>query len=136
MRATAVKALVVRQFGGTQAAPARGMRSPLRQQLLEQILAIIEGALPLVEAIGRKDRDLSSQLRRALNSIGLKVAEGCGPQAGNARLRFQSAHGSLYEAQAALRLAAAWGYIEKQRCAALVRALDALGGRLFGLSRR
>jgi four helix bundle protein len=112
------------------------MHHTLRQQLLEQIISIIERVRPLLEAIRRKDRELASQLGRALNSIGLNVAEGFGSQAGNARLRFQSAHGSLYEAQAALRLAAAWGHVDGQSCAAVVQALDSLGARLFGLSRR
>jgi four helix bundle protein len=112
------------------------MHHTLRQQLLEQIISIIERVRPLLDAIRRKDRDLASQLQRALNSIGLNVAEGFGSQAGNARLRFQSAHGSLYEAQAALRLAAAWGHVDGQSCGAVVQALDSLGARLFGLSRR
>ena len=112
------------------------MYHTLRQQLLEQIIAIIERARPLLEAIRRKDRELASQLGRALNSIALNVAEGFGSQAGNARLRFQCAHGSLYEAQAAPQLAAAWGHIDGQRSARVVQALDALGARLFGLSRR
>jgi four helix bundle protein len=112
------------------------MHHTLRQQLLERIISIIERVRPLLEAIRRKDRDLASQLQRALNSIALNVAEGFGSQAGNARLRFQSAHGSLYEAQAALRLAAAWGHVDAQSCAAVVQALDTLGARLFGLARR
>jgi four helix bundle protein len=112
------------------------MHTPLRQQLLDQVLAVIEQARPLLDAIARKDRDLASQLRRALNSIALNVAEGFGSQAGNARLRFQSAHGSLYEAQAALRLAAAWGYISPSQTALAVTSLDRLGARLYGLSQR
>ena len=112
------------------------MHTPLRQQLLDQVLTIIERARPLLDAIARKDRDLASQLRRALNSIALNVAEGFGSQAGNARLRFQSAHGSLYEAQAALRLASAWGYIAPPQTAVAVAALNRLGARLYGLSQR
>ena len=112
------------------------MPTTLRQQLLEQIIVIIERTRPLHDAIRRKDRELASQLQRAINSIGLNLAEGFGSQAGNARLRFQSAHGSLYEAQAALRLAAAWGHVDQRSCTAVVQALDALGARLFGLSRR
>jgi four helix bundle protein len=113
-----------------------GMHSPLRQQLLEQVLSSIELARPLVEAIARRDRDLGSQLRRALSSTALNVAEGFGTQAGNARLRFETACGSLYEAQAALRVAAAWGFVEKPQAAPVVHALDRLGARIFGLSRR
>lgn len=50
-------------------------------------------------------------------------------------LRFETARGSLYEAQAALRVAAAWGFVEKHQAAVVVDALDRLGGRVFGLSR-
>ena len=89
------------------------MDTTLRNQLLEQITAIIKRARPLVDAIGRKDGDLESQLRRSLSSIPLNVAEGFGVHAGNARLRFRSALGSLYESQAALRLAAAWGHVSE-----------------------
>jgi four helix bundle protein len=83
------------------------MHIPLRQQLLDQVLHIIEHARPLVEAVARRDRDLGSQIRRALSSVGLNLSEGFGSAAGNARLRFESARGSLYEAQAGLRLAIA-----------------------------
>ena len=112
------------------------MHTPLRLQLLQQILSIIVLARPLVDAIARRDRDLAAQARRALSSIALNAAEGFGTQAGNARLRFQTAHGSLSEAQVALELAVAWGYLEEQQTTAVLSALDALGGRLFGLSRR
>ena len=112
------------------------MNTTLRQQLLEQSIAIIGRARPLLEAIGRKDRELESQLRRSLGSIALNVAEGFGAHAGNARLRFRTALGSLYESQAAFRVAAAWGYVEPERADPIVVALERLGGRLHGLSRR
>ena len=112
------------------------MHSPLRQQLLDQVLHIIEQARPLVEAVARRDRDLGAQIRRALSSVGLNLSEGFGSAAGNARLRFESARGSLYEAQAGLRLAVAWGYVAAQDCAPVLGAIDRLGARVFGLSRR
>jgi len=112
------------------------MNTTLRQQLLEQIIAIIQRARPLIEAIGRQDRELESQLHRALNSIPLNVAEGCGAHAGNARLRFRTALGSLYESQAALQVAAAWGYADEPSSERIVLELEAFGGRLYGLSRR
>lgn len=112
------------------------MTTTLRQQLLERIITIIGQARPLIEAIGRKDRELESQLRRALGSIALNVAEGFGAHAGNARLRFRTALGSLYESQAALQVAAAWGYVDPGAASRIVDALEAFGGRLYGLSRR
>jgi len=114
----------------------KGMHTTLRHQLLDSIIVIIKAAKPLLDDIRRKDRDLASQLQRALSSIALNVAEGFGCQAGNARLRFQSALGSLYEAQAALRIAAAWGYVSEAGVNEVVRKLQAYGGRIYGLSRR
>ena len=112
------------------------MHSPLRQQLLEQTLVVIEKARPLVEAVARRDRDLASQIRRALSSVALNLAEGFGAAAGNARLRFESARGSLYEAQAGLRVAIAWGYFSAESSAAALESIDRLGARVFGLCRR
>ena len=112
------------------------MDTTLRNQLLEQAIGILRRARVLVDAIGRKDRDLDSQLRRSLSSIPLNVAEGFGAHAGNARLRFRSALGSLYESQAALRVAAAWGYVHEADAERIFRELEAFGGRLYGLIRR
>jgi four helix bundle protein len=112
------------------------MHSPLRQLILEQVLQVIEQARPWVEAIARRDRDLGSQIRRALSSVALNVAEGFGSAAGNARLRFESARGSLYEGQAGLRVGVAWGYLSSEQCAPLLSAMDQIGARLFGLIRR
>jgi len=112
------------------------MHSPISQRLLEHVLHTIAGARPLVEAVARRDRDLASQIRRALSSVALNVAEGFGSAGGNARLRFESARASLYEAQAGLRVAIAWGYVRAEACAATLAALDRVGARIFGLCQR
>jgi four helix bundle protein len=112
------------------------MHSPLRQQLLEQVLQVIEHARPFVEAVARRDRDLASQIRRALSSVALNICEGFGSAAGNARLRFESARGSLYETQAGLRVAIAWGQLSAEDCGQVLGAIDRLGARVFGLCRR
>ena len=117
---------------------ARGlvMHKPLRSAILEDVVATIALAQPLVAAIQRKDRDLASQVRRAMSSIGLNVAEGFGTASGNARLRFETARGSLYEAQMGIRIAVAWGYLSEQQASDVLAALDDLAGRLYGLARR
>ena len=85
------------------------MHKPTSSTLLENALTVAALARPLVDAIQRKDRDLASQVRRAVSSIALNVAEAHGVASGNSRLRFETALGSLYEAQAGLKLALAWG---------------------------
>ena len=99
-------------------------------------LGVIEQSRTLVEAIQRKDRDLASQLRRALSSISLNLAEGFGAARGNARLRFETALGSLKESEAALRIAIAWGYVSPESTAETLASLHSLGGRVYGLVRR
>ena len=74
-------------------------------------------------------------MRRATNSISLNLAEAFGTQKGNERLRFETALGSLYEAQHGVRLGVAWGYVAERDVAAALDALDRLGGRVFGLMR-
>jgi four helix bundle protein len=112
------------------------MHSPSRQLLLDSVLQLIERARPLVDAIAKRDRDLASQVRQALSSVALNVGEGVGNTAGNSRLRYQSALGSLYEARAGLRVAAAWGYVPTATCAEILVSSDRLGARLYGIARR
>lgn len=113
-----------------------GMHIPLRQLVLDEVVQVIALVEPLVFAVARKDRDLASQIRRAVSSVGLNVAEGFGTAAGNERLRFQRARGSLYEAHAGLRMAVAWRYLSAAEAAAALAALDHLGGRIYGLIRK
>ncbi|HEX6273462.1 MAG TPA: four helix bundle protein [Polyangiaceae bacterium] len=112
------------------------MRNPLHQDVLEHAFEVITLARPLVEAVARRDRELASQLRRALSSIALNLAEGLASEGGNARLRFETARGSLCEAKAGLRVAVAWGYVSVENGAGATERLHALGGRVFGLARR
>src|SRR5688572_31591033 len=79
------------------------MHSPSHQLLLDCVLHLVEQARPLVDAIAKRDRDLASQVRRALNGVALNVAEALGNGGGNTRLRVQSALGSLRSLRA-LRL--------------------------------
>src|SRR5512145_2750392 len=102
---------------------------PLSSTLLEHAVTVAELARPLVEAIQRKDRDLASQVRRAVNCIALNVAEAHGAARSNSRVRFETALGSLYESRAGLRLALAWGYFSQNSAAAELRALDGLAAR-------
>jgi four helix bundle protein len=104
--------------------------------VLDQAVHVIGLVRPLVDLVTRRDRDLASQLRRALSHVALHVAEGFGAGAGNARGRYESARSALYEAQAVLRVATAWGYLSPEQAHSVLEPMRALGQRVFGLSRR
>src|SRR5262245_29438680 len=112
------------------------MHIPHSHTVIGFALQTIELARPLVVTIERRDRDLASQVRRALSSVVLNLAEGFGSTGGNARLRFATARGSLCEALAGLRVAVAWGYFTSEDAAAVLAALDTPGARVYGLARR
>ena len=76
---------------------------------------------PVLGRIAQQDSDLAKQLRRALTSIPLNIAEGEGRKNGHARARFETAMGSANEAKACLETADAMGYVELD-----VRLVDAL----------
>lgn len=81
---------------------------------------------PALARVARKDADLARQLRRAVASVPLNLAEGsC--RAGKDRLHhYRIAAGSAAEAQSGLRLALGWGHLE----AADVASAEALADRL------
>jgi four helix bundle protein len=81
----------------------------LRVQVL--VVAIIKQLQPVLMVLARKDGDLENQLRRAIASVALNLAEGFGSRDGNKRLRYQTALGSLDEAKMALQVAVAFGYV-------------------------
>jgi four helix bundle protein len=104
--------------------------------MLDDIVKVVALVRPIAEAIGRRDRDLASQVRRAMSSVGLNIAEGFGTAAGNARLRFESARGSLYETQAGIRIAEAWGFVSSDETGVALEAIDVYARRLYGLAHR
>jgi four helix bundle protein len=112
------------------------MHNPQSSSILESALAVVALSRPMVESVQRKDRDLASQLRRAISSVALNLAEGFGCTAGSARVRFETARGSLNEAQTAIRIAVAWGYVSDAVAGEVLHAMYLLGGRIFGLVRR
>jgi four helix bundle protein len=80
-------------------------------RIVEVILGLIEDVAPLANAIGRKDPALAKQLRDALSSVALNVAEGTDQRGARRTNHYAIALGSARESWVALRAAAAWGYI-------------------------
>lgn len=75
------------------------------------VLQLIREVAPLADAIGRRDKDLASQLRRALSSVALNIAEASDQRGARRDSHYSIALGSARESWSALQVAAAWGYI-------------------------
>ncbi len=90
---------------------------------------------PLVGPIRRHDRSLADQMKRAASSILLNVAEAEYSDPGNARARLFNAAGSANETLAALEVAEAWGYIDRQQAVRPAELLDRIKALLWKLTR-
>ena len=84
-------------------------------------MEMIGGLADVVEVIERRDRDLGRQMRRALASVGLNLAEGMGNVGGHKRERYQSALGSAREVRAGIEVARALRYVGAVDAGALDR---------------
>jgi four helix bundle protein len=102
-------------------------------EVLDLAIHAIEVLRPIVGEVRRYDRDLAEQLRRALSSIALNVAEGNRSQGGLRVARFSTAAGSTYESRAALRVAVAWRYVEANEIEEGENLLDRISAMLFRL---
>jgi four helix bundle protein len=74
-------------------------------------LEVIAALRPVVARVARHDRSLADQLRRALSSVALNVAESAYSDPGTQRARLLTAAGSANEARSAIAVAVAWGYV-------------------------
>jgi len=81
-------------------------------RIYEVILAMAGDAAGIAERIARRDSDLARQMRRAMHSVALNVAEGMGNQGGTKRQRYASALGSAREVLACVQVAQAMRYID------------------------
>jgi four helix bundle protein len=115
---------------------AKPTHHPPRFQVLDLSIHAIEVLRPTVTRIRHHDRDLGEQLRRALSSIALNIAEGNRSQGGHRVARFSTAAGSNAESRAALRVAVAWGYVAAHEIMAGEEPLDSVAAMLHCLGAR
>ena len=76
------------------------------------VIELVREVAPVATAIARHDADLARQLRRALSSVPLNVAEGSDQRGARRVSHYSIALGSAREAWSALMTAVAWGYID------------------------
>ncbi len=90
-------------------------------------LEVAKDAAVIADAIGRRDSDLARQLRRAVCSIALNIAEGSGSAGGNRRARYATALGSARETRACFDVAVAMGYVGGPDAGVLERLGQVIG---------
>ena len=94
--------------------------------MLELGLEAIRLLRTVVSKIERHDPNLADQLRRALTSTPLLAAEGNRARKNNRTAKLQAAGAEAGEAEAALRVAIAWGYLDELEIRDGLDALDHL----------
>ena len=93
-----------------------------------EALQLIRRLRSTVAKIAQHDADLARQMRKALTSIPLNIAEGEGRKNGNQRVRFETAMGSANEVRACIETAEAWDYIDAD--ASVIDTLDRIARTL------
>jgi four helix bundle protein len=81
-------------------------------RIYEVMVGPVREVAPVADRISRRDPDLARQLRKALSSAVLNVAEGFDQPGARRVAQYAVALGSARESWAALETAAAWGYVE------------------------
>ncbi len=81
-------------------------------RVYQDSLVLAKQVAPMIAAIKRQDNNLADQLRRALTSVPLNLAEGAGQTGGHRKQRYLTAMGSLREIEACLQVAEALGYLQ------------------------
>jgi four helix bundle protein len=105
-------------------------------RVLDDIVDTIASVHRLCRSVARHDADLSRQIKRAINSLGLNVGEGLSARAGNRTVRLESAMTSGREAIFGLRIAGAAAYLDSSTVARQIDAIDRIVAILYKLTYR
>ena len=88
----------------------------------------------LCRVVARHDPDLSKQMKRAINSVGLNAGEGLYARGGNRTARIETAMNSGREVILGVRIAGAAGYVDAAKVTQEVDAVDRIVATLYKLA--
>ena len=108
----------------------------MQLRIVDDIVQTVATVHGLCRVIARQDADLSKQLKRAINSVGLNCGEGLFARGGNRTVRLESAMASGREVIFGLRIAGAAGYLPQDRVATEVASLDRIVATLYKVTYR
>ncbi len=80
-------------------------------RIYDVVLKMVADAAGVAEQIEKRDVDLARQMRRAVQSVALNVAEGMANCGGHKRQRYQTALGSARETLACVEVGQAMRYV-------------------------
>ena len=103
-------------------------------QALEVSIAVIRSLRAPIVRLRRADPDLARQLRRALASASLNLAEGNHRTGRDRGHHWRVALGGLEEARTALRVADAFGYLRLDTMDSALKLLDRCVALVWGLA--
>ena len=104
-------------------------------EVLELSIDVCKQLRPVLQQIQEHDTRLARQLRDAASSCPLNIAEGNRRRGRDRKHHFRIAYGSEAEAQTALRVAEAFGYLDAEGSAELHQAFDRVQAMLRVLTR-
>ena len=116
--------------------PTPNTTSPRRFDALEVSLELISQLRNTHGIIRQHDSDLAKQIRRAASSIALNLGEGERRRGRDRTHCFRIAAGSARETQVALRVAIAWGIVDRAGCQDAVELLDRILAMTWKLTER
>ena len=106
----------------------------MKLKVLDVALESLEALRPVLLRIRREDPGLYRQVKDALNSTVLNLAEGEYSDPGTRKARFHTACGSANEARAGVLAARAWGYVTVGMCEPGLALLDRVVATLWKLT--
>ena len=100
-------------------------------QALEVAHEAVRSLRAPIEKLSRQDGSLADQLRRAIASVPLNIAESAGRAGKDRRYLLTIARGSAIEARAAIRVAVAWGHVAEREVAEALQLIDRVCAMLW-----